>query len=68
MKYLLPVVLVVYLLGALVSYGHSYWKFQPCQKWDGDAGSLALMSAVLWPMYVSYIVFAPVNYPCGEHK
>jgi hypothetical protein len=57
-----------YLFGGTLSYGHAYWKFKPCELHAGEAGFLGMISALIWPMYVSYTAFQPINYTCGEVK
>lgn len=57
-----------YLFAGTLSYGHSYWKFKPCESNPAMTGLAASLSAAAWPMYVSYVIFQPTNYDCGEIK
>ena len=36
-------ILIAYLIGVVISYGHSYWKFNPCDNERGPRISTGLL-------------------------
>lgn len=60
-------VIAVYLAVVMLTYGHAYWKFRPCQDDFTNAGLIAGLSAAMWPMYISYIAFAPADFTCAKY-
>lgn len=61
-------IFIAYLIGVVISYGHSYWKFNPCDNESGMAGIAAVMSSMMWPFYISYIAFSPSDYQCVKEQ
>lgn len=63
-------IFIAYLIGVVISYGHSYWKFNPCESESerGMAGVTAGLSSMMWPFYVSYIAFSPRDYQCVKEQ
>ena len=61
-------IFIAYLIGVVISYGHSYWKFNPCESERGMAGMTAVISSMMWPFYVSYIAFSPRDYQCVKEQ
>jgi len=59
---------LVYLIGVVISYGHSYWKFKPCEPEHDMAAGAAIVSSMLWPFYVSYTAFSPRDYQCTKEQ